>query len=101
MSDAQKVIKYVAISLAVLLIVTIISSLVYLSILFVVYISKERVNSLENKIFKAIMVSNIIGLVIELGCFITVTNMYKIPTINSIVTKLLLVYYLIVFLLVL
>ena len=71
-----------------------ISSLVYLSILFVVYISKERVNSLENKIFKAIMVSNIIGLVIELGCFITVTNMYKIPTINSIVTKLLLVYYL-------
>lgn len=30
MSDAQKVIKYVAISLAVLLIVTIISSLVYL-----------------------------------------------------------------------
>ena len=71
-----------------------ISSLVYLSILFFVYISKERVKSLENKIFKAIMVSNIVGLVIELGCFMTVINMDKIPVINSIVTKLLLVYYL-------
>ena len=71
-----------------------ISSLIYLCILFVVYISKERINSIENKIFKAIMVSNIVGLIIELGCFITVTNMNKIPLINSIVTKLLLVYYL-------
>ena len=71
-----------------------ISSLVYLSILFFVYISKERVKSLENKIFKSIMVSNIVGLVIELGCFMTVINMDKIPVINSIVTKLLLVYYL-------
>ena len=41
-----------------------ISSLVYLSILFFVYISKERVKSLENKIFKAIMVSNSVVLVI-------------------------------------
>ena len=72
-----------------------ISSLIYLCILFVVYISKERINSIENKIFKAIMVSNIVGLIIELGCFITVINMDKIPVINSIVTKLLLVYYLI------
>ena len=71
-----------------------ISSLVYLSILFFVYISKERINSLENKIFKAIMISNVVGLVIELGCFMTVINMDKIPIINSIVTKLLLVYYL-------
>ena len=71
-----------------------ISSLIYLCILFVVYISKERINSIENKIFKAIMVSNIVGLIIELGCFITVINMNKIPLINSIVTKLLLVYYL-------
>ena len=71
-----------------------ISSLVYLSILFFVYISKERVKSLENKIFKSIMVSNVVGLVIELGCFMTVINMDKIPVINSIVTKLLLVYYL-------
>ena len=71
-----------------------ISSLIYLFILFIVYISKERINSIENKIFKAIMVSNIFGLIIELGCFITVINMDKIPIINSIVTKLLLVYYL-------
>ena len=71
-----------------------ISSLVYLSILFFVYISKERVKSLENKIFKSIMIANIVGLVIELGCFMTVINMDKIPVINSIVTKLLLVYYL-------
>ena len=76
-----------------------ISSLIYLSILFFVYISKERINSIENKIFQAIMISNIIGLIIELGCFITVINIDKIPVINSIVTKLLLVYYLIYILL--
>ena len=41
------------------------------------------------------MIINEIGLIIELGCFYTVSNIDKIPFINIIVTKSLLIYYLI------
>ena len=76
-----------------------ISSLTFLMILLFVYFSKERLNSLENKTFKTIMITNVIGIVIEIFCFMTVTYIEKVPILNSIVTKLLLVYYLIYILL--
>jgi len=71
-----------------------ISSFAFLIILLFVYLLKERINSPENKIFKSIMIVNVIGIVIEICCFISVSNIDKIPTINCIVTKLLLIYYL-------
>lgn len=71
-----------------------ITSLVYLLILAVVYFSKEKIASIENKIFSSIIVANVLGLIIEIGCFFSVMNMDKVPLLNAIITKLLLIYYL-------
>ncbi len=71
-----------------------ITSLVYVVLLNVFYFMKEHISSLENKIFKCLLVSNVFGLLIELGCFYTVMHMDKIPLINMVVTKALLIYYL-------
>ena len=76
-----------------------ITSLIYMTILIIVYFSKERVNNEETKIFGNIILINELGLLIELFCFLTVSNMDKIPIINSIVTKALLIYYIIYILL--
>ena len=72
-----------------------ITSLIYMTILMIVYFSKKRIKNEETKLFDKIIMANEIGLIIELGCFITVTNMDKIPIINTIVTKGLLIYYIV------
>ncbi len=71
-----------------------ITSLVYMSILLIIYFSTKRLDSIETSIFKKIMIANEIGLVIELSCFFTISNIDTIPIINSIFTHLLLIYYL-------
>ena len=45
-------------------------SLLYMVSLTIIFYSKERVKSEENKIFQKIMITNIIGLIIEISCFI-------------------------------
>ena len=64
-----------------------ISSLVYMTILLILFFSKKRINSEETKIFKYIMIANEIGLIIELTCFFTVTRIDRIPFINMIATQ--------------
>ena len=76
-----------------------ITSLVYMSILLIIYFSTKRLESIETSIFKKIMIANEIGLFIELSCFFTVSHIDTIPIINSIVTHLLLIYYLLYILL--
>ena len=76
-----------------------ITCLIFLTIIAIVYFSKKRLESVENKIFSYIIIANIIGLFIDLGCFYTVSHMEIIPTLNRIITKSLLIYYLIYILL--
>ena len=76
-----------------------ITSLVYMTILLILFFCKKRINSEETKIFKFIMIANEVGLVIELTCFFTVTRIDTIPFINMIATHLLLIYYLLYILL--
>lgn len=71
-----------------------ITSLVYIVLLNIFYFSKEHIANLENRIYKYLLVSNVFGLLIELGCFCTVLHMDIIPIINAVVTKALLIYYL-------
>lgn len=72
-----------------------ISSLIYMTFLSILYFSKKRIESPETKIFKYIMIANEIGLIIDLLCFYSVTNMDRLPIFNFFITRLLLVYYLI------
>ncbi|MBQ9019029.1 MAG: response regulator [Bacilli bacterium] len=76
-----------------------ITSLVYMSVLLIIYFSSKRINSIETEIFKKIMIANWFGLIIELSCFYTVHNIDVIPIINYVVTHLLLIYYIIYILL--
>lgn len=71
-----------------------ITSLIYVILLNIFYFTKEHISNLENRIFKCLLVSNVFGLLIELGCFYTVSHMNEIPLINMVVTKALLIYYL-------
>ena len=71
-----------------------VTCLIFLLLLLLIYFTRERIDSLENKIFSAIMISNAIGLIIEVCCYFTVKNMDVLPLLNTIFTKSLLVYYL-------
>lgn len=55
-------------------------SLIYMLSLSIIFESKEKIDTIENKLFKYIMTSNIIGLIIELTCFLlgytNVSNMF-------------------------
>ena len=72
-----------------------ITSLIYMSILMIIYFFKKRIKNSETKLFGNIIIINEIGLLIEIGCFFTVPNKELIPVTNYIVTRLLLVYYVI------
>lgn len=67
-------------------------SLLYITLVAVVYFSKERLNNIENKIYNVLIITNVIGLLLELGCCFTVYNMDTYPVLNVIITRLFLVY---------
>ncbi|MDD2378151.1 MAG: ATP-binding protein [Bacilli bacterium] len=67
-------------------------SLLYITLVAVVYFSKERLNNIENKIYNVLIITNVIGLLLELGCCFTVYNMDLYPVLNVIITRLFLVY---------
>lgn len=72
-----------------------ITSLIYIFLLIIAYFSKPKLKNKVNKIYRYMMFSNFFGLIIELSCFYTVANMNKFPLFNVIVTKGLLIYYLV------
>lgn len=66
-------------------------SFFYISFLTVLYFSKSRLDNNENRIYKKLLVSNFIGIIIQLLC--EVFSVLEIELLNSIFTKLLLVYF--------
>ena len=74
-----------------LLFCTYIFSFFYISFLTVLYFSKNRLDNNENKIYKKLLVTNFIGIIIQLIC--EVFSVLKIELLNSVFTKLLLVYF--------
>ena len=45
-------------------------SLIYIISISILFISKKKIDSIENKLFKLIIVANILGLVVEITCFL-------------------------------
>lgn len=70
-----------------------ITSLIYIVLLAFFYFRKSRISDVENKIYKNLLISNIVGLSIELCCFFTVANMDTMRFLAMLFTKSLLVYY--------
>lgn len=67
-------------------------SIFYCVLLTILYFSKQRVNSLENKIYSLLLPINLIGLAIGFLCYYTVSNFEIMPELNFIVSRLYLVY---------
>jgi len=71
-----------------------ITSFVYIILLAIFYFRKARLSDVENKIYKNLLLSNILGLLIEFCCFYGVANIEKMEFFAFVVTRLLLIYYL-------
>ncbi len=69
-------------------------SLLYAIGLSVIYFSKTRINNMENRIYKFLIIINIIGLILQLACDFVSMHYNQIPNIISIlILKIFLVYF--------
>ena len=69
-----------------------ICSLFYSVLIGTAYFSKRRIKSVENKIFSWIIITNFIGIILELCCLITSLDYVKYSLINFITIRLYLIY---------
>lgn len=70
----------------------IIVSLIYCLLIAAIYFSKKRVKNIENKIYSALLMINIIGLLLEFSCCVLVPNKEIYPILNIICNRAFLVY---------
>ena len=70
-----------------------ITSLVYIVLLSFFYFRKARISDVENKIYRNLLISNIVGLSIELCCFYTVSHIDTMEFLAFVSTRMLLIYY--------
>ncbi len=70
-------------------------SLFYSILLTVMYFSKKRLDTLENKIYGLTIIANLIGIILALTCYFTMQLIETIPITNTLVSKGLIIYYLI------
>ena len=68
------------------------NALVYIILLMFIYFSKRRYKSKENKIYSFLIITSFIGVLLELGCRLTVPLLNEIPKTTFLITKLYLVY---------
>ena len=69
-----------------------ICSFLYILLLLFVYFSKKRLEVLENKIYKLMMIANFFGLIFDVISVFTIRIMDIIPLINMIICKIYLLY---------
>ncbi len=70
----------------------ILGSMVYSIGLIIVYFTKPHINTTENRIFSILIVTNLIGLLLEFINYFTVLNITTIPFANYVVSKFYLIY---------
>lgn len=69
-----------------------ISSLLYIIMLSCIYFSKKRYNSFENKIYAYMLISNFIGLILDVASIFTIIHMQEFPLFNFFITRFYLLY---------
>ena len=63
------------------------TSLFYICLLTIVYFSKKRLKTPENIIFSLLILTNLVGVVLAIMCYFTITNIAIMPKINTFVSK--------------
>lgn len=66
-------------------------SLIYSILVMFMFLLKPHFTNKETKLYKYLLICNITNLLLELGCFITIANINKIPLITMIISKLFLI----------
>lgn len=67
-------------------------SFFYMVLLIIVYFSKKRLITFENKIYIYMIISNLIGLILDIFSVFTIINLEKFYILNYIITRFYLVY---------
>lgn len=68
------------------------TSLFYISLLTIVFFSKQRINSIENKLFSYLILSNLVGILLAIFSYFTISNIETMALINEFVSKAYLIY---------
>lgn len=68
-------------------------SIIYTLLLCIVYFRKERIVTVETKIYDVILAINLLGLILELLCCFIVPVREEIPILNEVINRLFLVYF--------
>ena len=71
-------------------------SLVYSFMLMIVYFSKKRLNTPENKVYKLLIIVNFVGIILDVICAVTTFNMVSVKTYNIIIVNFLPTVYILV-----
>ena len=61
-------------------------------LLFLIYFSKKRINNYENKVYKRIIIANLVGQVLHFCCYFAIRYIDKVGILNPIITKAYLLY---------
>ncbi len=69
-----------------------IGSVFYSLLLIIVFFSKKRLKTLENKIYSMLIICNFIGLILAIMCYYTVLYNDIVPMLNFIISRLYLIY---------
>ncbi len=70
-----------------------ISSLIYIGIIAMAYFLKKRIQSEENYVYSLILISNIVGLIIDIIGFYLFSNLGASSIVNIIISKVYIIYY--------
>ena len=71
----------------------IVCSLIYTTLLCIVYFSKRHIKSSETILYDRLLFSNLLGLILELCCCFTVMNKDNFPILNFIINRCYLIYF--------
>ena len=70
-------------------------SLFYALLLFIVFFSKKRLNTLENNLYKKLVIISLAEVIFAIGCYYTIKYMEFVPILNEIVSRSLLACYIV------
>ena len=66
-------------------------SLIYSFMLMIVYFSKKRLNTPENKVYKLLIIVNFVGIILDVVCAISTFKMTEVKLYNIIIEKIYLI----------
>jgi len=69
-------------------------SFFYSVLLTIMFFSKKRIQTLENKIYSYLIISNLVGVVLGASCYTSILHRDAFPILNDFISKALLIYYL-------